>query len=206
MRKDFYLLLELTSGASHEQIKSAYHQRALELHPDHYGADSQPCLELQEAYSVLADPARRQTYDELMRQTRSRAARHAEAMQPPRRGEPIRPTAAPNILGDISLARSFETFQPSFDELFDRIWSNFSPLDRPKAERAESLTVDVPLTLDEALRGGQVRLLVPAQFGCPTCRGRGGIGQFECLRCHGRGVILSERPVIVSFPSGVTSS
>jgi len=60
--------------------------------------------------------------------------------------------------------------------------------------------------LEEALRGGQVRLLVPAQFDCPTCHGRGGLGQFECLRCHGRGVIVSERAVIVSYPEGVTSS
>ena len=42
----------------------------------------------------------------------------------------------------------------AFDELFERLWSNFDLLTRPKAERLESLNVDVPLTTEEAREGG----------------------------------------------------
>jgi len=34
---------------------------------------------------------------------------------------------------------------------------------RPKAERLESLTVDVPLSPQQAFVGGQMRILVPAR-------------------------------------------
>jgi hypothetical protein len=34
---------------------------------------------------------------------------------------------------------------------------------RPKAERLESLTVDVPLSPRQAFMGGQMRILVPAR-------------------------------------------
>jgi hypothetical protein len=44
--------------------------------------------------------------------------------------------------------------------MFDRLWSNFELVTRPKAERLESLTVDVPLSPRQAFAGGQMRILV----------------------------------------------
>ena len=51
--------------------------------------------------------------------------------------------------------------------------SNFK-LTRPvKAERLESLTVEVNLAPKQVLKGGQIRILLPARVICPACRGRG---------------------------------
>ena len=63
MKKDYYLILRLTPEATAEEIRSAYRRLAIELHPDLSGLDSDPFLELQEAYSVLSDPTRRALYD-----------------------------------------------------------------------------------------------------------------------------------------------
>jgi molecular chaperone DnaJ len=63
MAKDFYLILQVRREASPEGIRSAYRRRARELHPDKSGTGSEPFLELQEAYSVLSDPAQREAYD-----------------------------------------------------------------------------------------------------------------------------------------------
>jgi len=104
---------------------------------------------------------------------------------------------------EISLLRSFETFLPSFSEMFDRLWSNFDLLTRPKAERLESLTVDVPLSARQALGGGIVRVLVPAWMVCPKCGGHGHVGFYECWTCQGHGAIAVERPVRLGFPAGV---
>jgi len=104
---------------------------------------------------------------------------------------------------EISLLRSFETFLPSFSELFDRLWSNFELVTRPKAEQLESLTVDVPLSPRQAFMGGQVRILVPARVICPACRGRGSVGPYECWRCEGNGALTDEYPVTVSYPAGL---
>jgi molecular chaperone DnaJ len=103
----------------------------------------------------------------------------------------------------VSPVRSFQSFSPSFDEIFDWLWSNFSDLEQPKSARRQDLTLEVALTHEQARRGGTARIMVPAQAICPTCRGRGGVGPYECMRCAGEGVIAGEMPVSVSFPPGL---
>ena len=107
-------------------------------------------------------------------------------------------------LGDISLTRSFQTFTPSFDEIFDRLWSNFSSLSQPKSRAIQNLSLEVPITLEPARRGGQARILVPAQACYPSCRGFGGVGPYECARCAGEGMIVGDFPVSISFPPGLS--
>jgi len=204
MAKNYYAILGVTTGATADDIKSAYRRLAKELHPDHYSGGGRPFLDVQEAYSVLGDAHRRQQYD------RSIAERPARPYVPlgkplaPLGPEPLIPEERPADSGDISLVRSFHTFTPSFDEIFDWLWSNFSKLSRPKAEGIQNLTMEVPVTLEQARRGGQARVLVPAQACCPSCRGCGGVGPYECMRCAGRGVIVGEFPVNISFPSGLS--
>ncbi len=200
MTKDFYVVLQVTHNATPEEIHAAYRRRAQEVHPDKSGAGSEPFLELQEAYAVLSDPERRAAYDRASQ--RSIPVPRARTTAGPRRGaEPFRQAGPMNRFRDISLGQSFDTFEPSFDEVFERLWSNFDLLTRPKAERLESLTVDVPVSPDEAMAGGTVRILVPARIACPSCRGLGGLGWDLCWRCDGQGILTTERPLDVSYPA-----
>jgi DnaJ-class molecular chaperone len=207
MRKDYYLILRLAPGSTSEQIRSAYRRRALELHPDVTGLRSDQFLELQEAYDVLTDPVRRQSYD---REAEEIPVHHMDTMRtsetvvpPRRRAEPLVPDRPVREFDEMSLFKSFETFSPSFDELFERLWSNFNLVTRPKAERLESLNVEVPLSPQKAFAGGEVHIMVPAQLVCPDCRGHGSIGLYECSRCEGHGVVTGEYPVRVSYPAGL---
>jgi len=104
-----------------------------------------------------------------------------------------------------SLRESFATYHPSFDELFDRFWSNFSLLSRPKAEHIESLTVEIPLSAREAVNGGQARVLIPARAPCPVCEGHGAIGDYECWECQGQGAITADYPVDIEHPPGIAN-
>src|SRR5215469_12425406 len=174
MRKNYYFILRLAPEATQEQIRSAYRRRALELHPDLTGLGSDQFLELQEAYDVLSDPVRRQIYD---RDAEEIPIRRMEAMRPAEtiiqgrhRGEPLMTDRPPREPDDISLFGSFESFSPSLDEVLERLWSNFTLLTRPKAERLESLNVEVPLSPQQAFAGGEVRIMVPARVVCPDCR------------------------------------
>jgi molecular chaperone DnaJ len=74
---------------------------------------------------------------------------------------------------------------------------------RPKAERLESLSVDVPLSPQQAFEGGAVRILVPARLVCPACRGQGSVGPYECSHCEGHGAVTREYPVTVAYPAGL---
>jgi hypothetical protein len=83
------------------------------------------------------------------------------------------------------------------------LWSNFNLLTRPKAERLESLNVEVPLTPQQAFAGGEVCIMVPARLVCPACRGHGGVGPYECSRCEGQGAVSGEYPMRVNYPAGL---
>jgi molecular chaperone DnaJ len=201
MTKDFYLVLQVTRSATRDEIHSAYQRRASELHPDRSASDSEPFIELQKAYSVLSDLAQRTAYD---RGRESLAVRRGGGMgSRPASAEPFREIEPVSDFREVSLSQSFHTFAPSFDELFDRLWSNFDLLTRPKAEGLESLTVDVPLSQQEASAGGSVRILVPARLTCRACNGRGSIGFYQCWRCRGQGTMTAEFPLEVAYPTGL---
>ncbi len=205
-RKNYYLILGVATDATQDEIQRAFRRLAKDLHPDYYGQDSKPFLDLQEAYAVLGDPSRRIRYDRERRPAGPRISggrATAEPLRPPRvRPEPLIPKEQPLIFDDLSLTRSFQTFGPSFEELLDQLWRNYSPA-RPEMDPLASLTVEIILSPRQALRGGRVRLRVPAQMVCSLCSGRGGIGGFECVRCNGTGHITAEFPIILIYPPGV---
>ena len=196
MSRNYYIILGIPIDASQNDIKSAYRKRAKELHPDHYGENTGPFRELQKAYSTLSNPEDKRAYDRRLSRSGDDFALNA-------RIEPLDPVDAEPLFGDISLARSFETYAPSFDEIFDRLWDNFTGQIRSKGEAPKSLNVEIILTPEEAMHGGSIRLMVPVHSPCQVCRGHGSVGPFVCLRCSGAGKITGEHPVQVRYHAGV---
>lgn len=200
MAKSYYAILGISSSATEDEIRSAYRRLAKEFHPDHYEGGSEIFREIQEAYAVLGDARRRYDYEQkISRASIKKPYRPATYPEP----EPLIPEKDPVDMGEISPVRSFQSFAPSFDEIFDWLWRNFSDLTPPKSDRIENLTLEVTLTPEQAHRGGSARIMVPARAVCPTCRGYGGVGPYECSRCAGEGAIFGEMPVSVSFPPGL---
>jgi len=66
MQKDHYATLGLRSSATLADIKKAFRQQAAVHHPDRNAAPEAPARfrQVQEAYNVLSDAARRQAYDD----------------------------------------------------------------------------------------------------------------------------------------------
>jgi len=201
MAKSYFAILGISPNATTDEIRSAYRRLAKEFHPDHYSGGSDRFQDIQEAYAVLGNRRRRSEYEQNIKKVpRKTPLRHAAYPEP----EPLIPEENPADLGEISPVRSFQSFTPSFDEIFDWLWSSFSDLTPPKSGRVQNMTLEVTLTPEQALRGGNARIMVPAQAVCPTCRGNGGVGLYECLRCAGEGVISGEMPISVAFPPGLS--
>jgi DnaJ-class molecular chaperone len=201
MAKSYYAILCIASDATPDEIHSAYRRLAKKYHPDHYSGGRDAFQEVQEAYSVLGDSKRRSEYDRgIKRLSKGRQPVRPYSPTP----EPLIPRDEPVHFGEISLARSFEHFTPSHDEIFDWLWRNFSDLQQPKSGRIQGLTLEVPLTFEQARRGGLARVTVPTRAICPLCRGHGRISVYECSRCAGEGALSGEMPVYISFPPGVT--
>jgi hypothetical protein len=191
--ESYYVVLGVNADATEDQIRSAYRRKAKQWHPDCYEGSSQPFLDIQEAYEVLSDPARRQAYDDSLGRA-WRAPIEAEPLRPRRCPvEPLIPTEAPAAWG---------TRRSPFEGMFDRLWGDLGGWARPDVGQQE-IPIAVRLTRGQALRGGHVRTWLPVQSRCPTCRGYGSVGFWECGRCAGSGIVVEEIPVEFAFPASV---
>ena len=86
--KDYYATLGVTKAASEKEIKQAYRKLARKFHPDVNPGDKAAearFKDINEAYEVLGDPAKRSKYDELganWRQVRAgRAGRRRQSVR-----------------------------------------------------------------------------------------------------------------------------
>ncbi len=64
MQKDYYKTLGVEKGASKDEIKKAFYKLAHKHHPDKKGGDEKKFKEVNEAYQVLSDDAKRSKYDQ----------------------------------------------------------------------------------------------------------------------------------------------
>ena len=89
MAKSYFAILGVPSGASPDEIKSAYRRLVKEYHPDRFPGGTEAFLQIQEAYSVLGDVSRRRQYEQSLHEPPApvRGTRRSY------RGLPARPSA-----------------------------------------------------------------------------------------------------------------
>jgi molecular chaperone DnaJ len=107
MPKDYYLTLGITSEATLNDIKDAYRRLAKAYHPDRYKGKNSLFLAIQEAYSVLSDPVKRQTHDLSIRnQEKKQRYPYSGGLRPGpvRSVEPLIPESRPMV--DLRTTRS----------------------------------------------------------------------------------------------------
>ena len=200
MAKSYFAILEVASNATAAEIHSAYRRLAKMFHPDHYEGGSERFQEIQNAYAVLSDPAGRKAHEKKMSAV---PVRPAPVNRPHGQPEPLIPQSGDGGFDAISPVRPVEAVSSSFDRLFDRPWDEPSSFRASRAGRIQHLKLDIPLTREQALRGGRAQVMVPAQIACPRCRGYGTIGYYECCRCTGEGAVSGEVPLSLTFPVGM---
>ena len=64
MSKDYYAVLGINKGASKDEIKKAFYKLAQKYHPDKKEGNEAKFKEINEAYQVLSDDAKRSKYDQ----------------------------------------------------------------------------------------------------------------------------------------------
>jgi molecular chaperone DnaJ len=230
-KRDYYDVLGVSRGASADEIKKAYRQKARELHPDRNkdnpNAESQ-FKEVNEAHDILKDPEKKAAYDQF-----GHAAFEAGMGGGPR---------GPGGFGAGS------DFSSAFSDVFEDLFGDFMGGGRSRGggrggvSRGADLRYNLRVSLEDAYNGKQATISVPgsvkcgacdgtgaeggaqpqncptcggqgkvrAQQGfftiertCPTCSGRGQIIKNPCGTCAGQGRVRKDRALNVSIPPGV---
>jgi molecular chaperone DnaJ len=189
--KNYYTVLGIPRTENRAGIRFAYHELTSHMHPDraaHLGTHA--LQEVNEAYAVLSDPVQRQSHDEQL-EGLSRTTEIPVTYTSP--VEPLTPKP-------VSLFARPERTVPSFEPFFERYARNFTGRHVPKAERPESLTVDVVLSPLEATIGCWLPIGVPGFRPCRHCGGAGNVWLFPCVECRGSGIEEFERVMQVRVP------
>jgi molecular chaperone DnaJ len=180
---DYYTILGVDRRASDAEIKRAYRKLAQQWHPDvnQDTVAAERFKEINEAYQVLSDPQRRQTYDMF-----GRAGLGAD-------------------LGGAGFGTGFGGFGDIFDAFFGGATTT-GRRGRPMA--GSDLRYDLRINFDEAVKGTTKEIEFPALVRCETCGGNGaqpGTTPQTCPQCNGRGEVQSVRQTMLGQMINVTT-
>ncbi|MBO4234892.1 MAG: molecular chaperone DnaJ [Firmicutes bacterium] len=193
-KRDYYEVLGLKKGASENEIKSAFRKMALKYHPDRNPDDKtaeEKFKEVNEAYSILSDPDKKDKYD-----------RFGHAGVDPNAG--FGGGGGFNY-GDFGNFGNFGSgsFNGSFDDIFDMFGGMFggsgfggrtSSAHRNGPQKGRDLQRNVTIEFTEAAFGVKKEISVTKQVKCGKCNGEGaapGTQKRSCSKCGGTGSVTS---------------
>ncbi len=212
--KDYYESLGVSRTATDADIKKAFRKLAREYHPDVAKNKKQAeerFKEINEAYEVLSDPAKRKKYDELGANWKSGAD-----FRPPPGWESFtrgRPGAGGGPGGAFEFHFGGTGFSDFFEQLFGSRGGRGAPgfgrggtftEEEMGAERGQDIEGDIMVTLEEAMRGSVRSVSVRHAAVCDSCGGSGMKNRRACGACGGTGQVARTDTYQVKIPAGVT--
>jgi DnaJ-class molecular chaperone len=202
-KRDYYVVLGVSRRESAGGIRAAFRDLVRRYHPDRAGTSATRFYrDVVEAYDVLSDAERRAAYDRGLRHADSETVPAAEPVVTPRPSRP-RPPAEPLVPDRVSVMRDFHVTRPSYEEVYERFLRNFVGPEPRHRESLDALRLQIIISRDQALRGGELTLGVPVFHPCAACRGTGWQYPYRCDVCGGARMIEQEEPVTLTVPPGV---
>lgn len=229
-KRDYYEVLGVNKDASADELKKAFRRAAIEHHPDKEGGDESKFKEINEAYEVLKDQAKRQRYDQF---GHAGVGGSAGGGQDPYAG--FGGAGGQSFdFGDIGLGDIFNNFfggggqrsnrQTRGNDMETRVDISFE-------DAVFGTTVDLSLTIEDTCEhckgttaepgyelktcdtckgSGQVVQVMRTMFGniqqaspCPTCKGAGKIPEKVCSVCKGKGTQRKNQKIDLKIPAGI---
>jgi len=184
MKKDYYEILGVARDSNVADIKKVYRSLALKYHPDRVPEAEKKVAEerfkeISEAYGVLSDPAKKQTYDQFGHQGIDQNYTAEDIY----RGADFSSVFGQETdLGDI-LGRMFGS----------QFEMGGSSGRGSRKSRGHDIQYEVELTLEEAYHGIKKEIKFPRHEHCKKCDGTGaksGASLKTCATCSGQGQVV----------------
>ncbi|MGG7048757.1 MULTISPECIES: molecular chaperone DnaJ [unclassified Campylobacter] len=181
MERSYYEILEVGKNASADDLKKAYRKLALKYHPDRNQGDKdaeEKFKAVNEAYQVLSDPQKRETYDRYGKDGLNGAGGFG------------------GFSADFDINDIFESFFGGFGG------ASGSSKRRTRRNEKYPADIEISLTIDfhEAVFGCEKEVEFKSKSACESCKGTGAKdGKIStCKHCGGSGRI-SQRQGFMSF-------
>ena len=171
-KRDYYEVLGVQTNASEAENKKAYRRLAMKYHPDRNPDDKEAeasFKEAKEAYEVLADSQKRAAYDQFG---------HAGV--------------------DPSMGGGGGAHAGGFGDMFGDIFGDIFGGGRRGGQqnRGNDLRYNLDLSLEDAIKGTEVKIRIPVMATCKTCHGSGakaGSTPETCSTCGGHGQVRMQQ-------------
>jgi len=170
-KRCYYEILNVSRGATEEEIKKSYRRLAMQCHPDRNPGNreaEEKFKEAAEAYEVLSDPQKREIYNQYGHEGLSSSG----------------------FRGFSGFEDIFSSFGDVFGDIFG--FSNGRTRSRTSARAGADLRYDLQITFMEAAFGLTRDITIEKLERCHECGGSGsapGTAPEVCSRCRGRGQV-----------------
>ncbi|MFA7242631.1 MAG: molecular chaperone DnaJ [Sulfuricellaceae bacterium] len=174
-KRDYYEILGVNKDASDEELKKAYRKLAMKHHPDRNPDNpkaEEHFKEAKEAYEILSDAQKRAAYDQYG---------HAGVDQGAR---------------GFGAGAGAQGFADAFGDIFGDIFGAGGGRGRSNVYRGADLRYNLEISLEEAARGTETKIRIPAMAACDTCHGSGakpGTQPTTCATCGGHGQVRMQQ-------------
>ncbi|KAJ8900198.1 hypothetical protein K2173_024838 [Erythroxylum novogranatense] len=167
----YYEVLGVSRTATQDELKKAYRKSAIVNHPDK-GGDPEKFKELSQAYEVLSDPDKRQTYDQY--------------------GEDALKEGMGGGGGDFH--NPFDIFESFFG---GGIFGGGGSSRRRRQNRGEDMVHSLKVSLEDLYNGTTKKLSLSRNVLCPKCKGKGSKSgsSVTCYGCQGAGMKVTTRHI-----------
>ena len=200
MGNDYYKVLGVEKNVSDTELKKAYRKLASEHHPDHNG-NEEKFKEVNEAYSVLSDPQKKQKYDNQTSGTNGfpfpfgfnfGGMSQRRRSNTPRRGQDLQimmevPLTKFLFGGEIEIPLSYNDVCQT---CFGKGYRTFKTCSKCNGSGV--------IESAENNNNMYMRMARP----CEVCRGSGKEGVEKCEECNATGFISKEIKHTVVIPKG----
>ncbi len=197
MSKDYYNILGVNKSASKDEIKKAFYKLAHKHHPDKKEGNESKFKEVNEAYQVLSDDAKRSKYDQ-----------YGSAYENVNQGHGYGGGQQGGFEGFDFSGGGFQNGGADFDfgnlnDIFSDFFGGaggFGGGGRTEIRRGRDISTEIQISFSDSIFGMNRKVLITKTSNCLTCHGSGaapGSTMVTCKKCNGQGKIREAKRTIL---------